>query len=340
MAFEKVKQAIEDLRAGKMLVMVDDEDRENEGDIIFAAAFSDTQKVNFAITHAKGVLCLAMDNANAKRLDLPLMVAQNTSSHETAFTVTIDAREATTGVSAPERDLTIRLAASPSSSTDDFVRPGHIFPLIAKDGGVLVRTGHTEGSVDLCRLAGIAPMAAICEIVKEDGDMARRDYLEGFCQRFGLNMVSVSEIVQYRLAHESLISVSGAHPASLAGFSAQRFDVKDHQGTQHTAYVFGDLKAEIQNVKIHRIGADYELLSSSRYAEFMRHIEILAKDGGVALFMQPSSSGNTELMKDYGIGAQILSHLGLRKIRLLSASKTREFVGISGFGLDVVEHMA
>ena len=175
MAFENVLKAIEDIKNGKMLIMVDDEDRENEGDLVFSAASSDMQKVNFAITHAKGVLCLAMDEANAKRLDLPLMVAKNTSSHETAFTVTIDTKDATTGVSAYERDMTIRLAAETSSKPEDFVRPGQIFPLIAKNGGVLVRTGHTEGSVDLCKLAGVAPMASICEIVKEDGTMARRD---------------------------------------------------------------------------------------------------------------------------------------------------------------------
>mgnify|MGYP000861381908 FL=1 len=207
---DRVEQAINDIKNGKMVIMVDDEDRENEGDLVFSAASSDMQKVNFAITHAKGVLCLAMDEANAKRLDLPLMVSKNTSSHETAFTVTIDAKEATTGVSAYERDMTIRLAASTDSVPENFVRPGHIFPLIAKKGGVLVRTGHTEGSVDLCKLAGVSPMAAICEIVKEDGTMARRDYLEEFCKKFDLNMVSVSDLVEYRLSHESLIDVSPA----------------------------------------------------------------------------------------------------------------------------------
>ena len=148
---DRVEQAINDIRNGKMVVMVDDEDRENEGDLVFAAAFSDTQKVNFAITHAKGVLCLALNEEIAKRLELNLMVDKNTSCHETAFTVTIDAKSTTTGVSAYERDVTIRLAADPLSKPEDFVRPGHIFPLIAKKGGVLSRTGHTEGSVDLCK---------------------------------------------------------------------------------------------------------------------------------------------------------------------------------------------
>ncbi len=163
---DRVEQAINDIKNGKMVVMVDDEDRENEGDLVFAATFSDTQKVNFAITHAKGVLCLALNEEIARRLDLNLMVDKNTSCHETAFTVTIDAKNTTTGVSAYERDVTIRLAADPMSKPQDFVRPGHIFPLIAKKGGVLSRTGHTEGSVDLCKLAGLTQAAVICEIVK------------------------------------------------------------------------------------------------------------------------------------------------------------------------------
>lgn len=337
MAFEKVKQAIEDIKSGKMVVMVDDEDRENEGDIVFAAAFSSAEKVNFAITHAKGVLCLAMDEVNAKRLDLPLMVAQNTSSHETAFTVTIDAKDASTGVSAPERDLTIRLAAQPTSRPSDFVRPGHIFPLIAKRGGVLVRTGHTEGSVDLCALAGIAPLAAICEIVKEDGSMARRDYLESFCQKFELNIVSVSDIVSYRLAHESLIEVGEAKVASLAGYEAKRYDVKDHEGRTHEVFVFKEPKARTL-VKFHRTMSDYELLSSSKYGEFMGHLKLLATEGGVLVFLAGGSSTGTAA-KDYGIGAQILKHFGVSQIELLSSSKTKEFVGISGFGLDIVRQL-
>ena len=252
MALENVLRAIEDIKNGKMVVMVDDEDRENEGDLVFSAASSDMQKVNFAITHAKGVLCLAMDEANAKRLDLPLMVAKNTSSHETAFTVTIDAKDATTGVSAYERDMTIRLAAEAGSKPEDFVRPGHIFPLIAKNGGVLVRTGHTEGSVDLCKLAGIAPMASICEIVKEDGTMARRDYLEEFCKKFGLNMISVSDLVEYRLSHESLIRVGEKSDVMIADCAAARYDITDHKGKIHSAYLFGEPKSKA-NVKFQKI---------------------------------------------------------------------------------------
>lgn len=333
MSFGKVIQAIEDIKNGKMIVMVDDEDRENEGDLIFAASMSDTQKVNFAITHAKGVLCLAMDEANAKRLDLPLMVAKNTSSHETAFTVTIDAKEAVTGVSAYERDMTMRLAADVDSCPDDFVRPGHIFPLIAKKGGVLVRTGHTEGSVDLCRLAGITPMAAICEIVKDDGTMARRDYLEEFCKKYNLNMIAVSDLVEYRLSHESLIKVGEKMPMKIAGYDAFRYDITDHKGKEHAAFVFGEI-SQTANVKFQKSVKDYELLSSSKFSDLLKNIEFLNKNSGVLIFLD-SEKMTSNSTKDYGIGAQILKHFGIKEIELITSNKNKEFIGISGFGLDI-----
>ncbi|MBR8462957.1 bifunctional 3,4-dihydroxy-2-butanone 4-phosphate synthase/GTP cyclohydrolase II [Campylobacter sp. faydin G-24] len=335
MSFEKVRRAIEDMKNGKMIVMVDDEDRENEGDLIFAAEHSDIQKVNFAITHAKGVLCLAMDEANAKRLDLPLMVAKNTSSHETAFTITIDAKDATTGVSAYERDMTIRLAARADSKPDEFVRPGHIFPLIAKSGGVLVRTGHTEGSVDLCKFAGLAPMAAICEIVKEDGMMARRDYLEKFCDKYDIAMVAVSDLVEYRLSNESLVKFSEPKSIKIAGFDAVQFKIQDHKDKIHMAYVFGKISSKT-NVKFHKSLPDYEFLSSIKYTEIVKTIEYLSKNSGIFVFLDGDNQSNST--KDYGIGAQILKHLGVSEIELITSSKNKEFVGISGFGLNVINY--
>ena len=247
-----VEQAIEDLKNGKMLVMVDDVDRENEGDLVFASTFSSAQKVNFAITHARGVLCVALSPQIAQQLGLNLMVDKNTSSHETAFTVTIDAKGAKTGVSAYERNMTIELMSRVGARADDFVRPGHIFPLIAKKGGVLSRTGHTEGSVDLCKLAGLTQAAVICEIVKEDGNMARRPDLEAFCEKFGLNMVSVSELVQYRLKHESLIEIKEKSAAKIAGFDAIKCEILDHKGERHYAFVFGEIKDKTA-VKFHQI---------------------------------------------------------------------------------------
>ena len=330
---DRVEQAIADIKNGKMIVMVDDEDRENEGDLVFAGAFSDMQKVNFAITHAKGVLCLAMSGEIAKRLDLNLMVDKNTSSHETAFTVTIDAKAATTGVSAYERDMTIRLATDPLSKPSDFVKPGHIFPLIAKSGGVLSRTGHTEGSVDLCCLAGIAPSAVICEIVKDDGNMARRADLEEFCNKFNLNMVSVSELVEYRLKHESLIKIKSKRNTNIAGFKAVKFEIEDHKGIIHYAYTFGEIK-ERTNVKFHRCISDIELLESDKFSDLMDAISYLSKNGGVLVVMEDEVSGGA--IKEYGIGAQILKSLNVSKIELLTASKNKDFVALSGFGLDIV----
>ncbi|MCD8213494.1 MAG: bifunctional 3,4-dihydroxy-2-butanone 4-phosphate synthase/GTP cyclohydrolase II [Campylobacter sp.] len=333
---ERVEQAINDLKNGKMVVMVDDEDRENEGDLVFAGAFSDTQKVNFAITHAKGVLCLAVSEEIAKRLNLNLMVDKNTSCHETAFTVTIDAKDTATGVSAYERDMTIRLATDITSKPEDFVRPGHIFPLIAKKGGVLSRTGHTEGSVDLCKYAGLTQAAVICEIVKDDGNMARRDDLEEFCKKFNLNMVSVSELVEYRLKHESLIRINYKQEAKIAGFDAIKYEIGDHKGNLHFAYVFGEISART-NVKFHRTTTDINLLSSPKFQDLLKSIEYLSKNGGVLAVLQNDDNCETSI-KDYGIGAQILNHFGIKEIELLSSSKNKEFVALGGFGLNIVSY--
>ncbi len=195
MPIQRVQQAIEDIKHGKMVVMIDDEDRENEGDLVYAATFSTPQKVNFMATEAKGLICVAISKTIADRLQLDPMVQNNDSQHETAFTVSVDAKDASTGISAFERDMTIKLLANPVSSPEDFVRPGHIFPLIAKEGGVLVRTGHTEGSVDLCRLSGVSPSAVICEIMREDGQMARRDDLELFAKKHELNIVYILSLI-------------------------------------------------------------------------------------------------------------------------------------------------
>ncbi|MBD3798094.1 MAG: 3,4-dihydroxy-2-butanone-4-phosphate synthase, partial [Campylobacterales bacterium] len=180
---ERVLKAIEEIKKGKMVIMCDDEDRENEGDLVYAAAFSTPEHVNFMAKEARGLICVALSKQNAQRLELSPMVSSNTSSYETAFTVSVDAVSASTGISAKERDDTIKILANPISRPQELVRPGHIFPLIAKDGGTLVRTGHTEGSVDLCRLAGLSEAGVICEIIKEDGEMARRDDLDIFAQK-------------------------------------------------------------------------------------------------------------------------------------------------------------
>jgi len=204
-SIERVKKAIEEIQKGNIIIMIDDEDRENEGDLVYAGVFSTPEKVNFLAKEARGLICVSLTKEIANRLDLRPMVDSNKESFSTAFTISVDAKETKTGISAFERDLTIKKLSSPTSKSDDFVRPGHIFPLIAKDGGVLVRTGHTEGSVDICRLAGIYPSAVICEIMNEDGTMARRNDLAKFAKKHNLAVVYISDIVEYRLQYETLV---------------------------------------------------------------------------------------------------------------------------------------
>ena len=333
---QRVQAAIDAVKRGEMVVMMDDEDRENEGDLVYASVFSTPDHVNFMATHAKGLICVALNAETAKRLELAPMVASNTSAHETAFTVSVDASAATTGISASERDLTIRILANPLSHPGELARPGHIFPLIAKEGGTLVRTGHTEGSVDLCRLAGLSESAVICEVMKEDGTMARRDDLDLFAQKHGLKTVYISDIVEYRLANETLVRGTNEQPIEFFGVKAVRHDFSDHEGNRHTAMVFYRV-GETANVKVHNVIPDIDLLlNEKKYTRLIDSIEYLKQNGGVLVFINnpDAASGN---MKEYGIGAQILKSLGVKHMRLITDGNTPEFVGLAGFGLDVVE---
>lgn len=335
----RVLKAIEEIKKGNMIVMVDDEDRENEGDLVFAATFTSTEKVNFMITEARGILCTALNRKIAKKLDLNPMVENNSSSHETAFTVSVDAKEAATGVSAFERNMTIKLLVDYNTRASDLVRPGHIFPLIAKDGGTLVRTGHTEGSIDLCRLAGLSEVAAICEIVKDDGTMARRADLDTFCEKHNLSMVYISDIVEYRIKHESLIRVIAEENVDFMGTKARKFEILDHKDLHHVAYRFGDIK-ESTFVKFHTIDSDYELLKSyENYQNLIKSVEYLQKNGGVLVFLDTDKNHNL-YMKEFGVGAQILRYLGVKNIKLLTKLINREYVGLSGFGLKVVNQVS
>ena len=337
MPISRVKEAIEEIKKGNMVIMIDDEDRENEGDIVYAATFSTPDKVNFCASEAKGLICVALSKEIAKRLELTPMVQENDSSYETAFTISVDAKTAKTGISAYERDETIKILASCTSKPSDLVRPGHIFPLIAKDGGVLVRTGHTEGSVDLCKMAGLTKAAVICEIMNDDGTMARRDDLEIFAKKHNLKIVYISDIVEYRLQHESLIRVIAESNTKIMDKEARRIDFVDHNQNHHVAFIFNRNKP-LEYVRFHKVGSDLELFTKNRYKNLIKSIEILDKEGGVLVFLEESSVDNP-YMKEYGIGAQILNHLGFSKIKLLVSKKGVEFVGISGFGLEVVKEV-
>jgi 3,4-dihydroxy 2-butanone 4-phosphate synthase/GTP cyclohydrolase II len=334
-AIKRVEVAIEEIKRGHMVIMMDDEDRENEGDLVYAATFSTPELVNFMAKEARGLICTPVTKEIATKLDLLPMVTNNVSNHETAFTVSIDSANAQTGISAVERDDCISKLASPQTVASDFVRPGHIFPLIAKDGGVLVRTGHTEGSVDLCKLAGLAPAAVICEIIKDDGTMARMDDLKVFSKEHGLCIVYISDIVEYRLAHEKLVRRIDEEEIELRGIKVDKITYTDHLDRLHTVIQFYK-SHETANVKFHNIGTDIGLiLDDRRFLALNNSIEYLKNNGGTLIFLD-SKVISHEQAKEFGVGAQILKDLGIKNINLLTTNIDTEFVGLAGFGLDVV----
>ncbi|QOP43742.1 bifunctional 3,4-dihydroxy-2-butanone 4-phosphate synthase/GTP cyclohydrolase II [Sulfurimonas sediminis] len=334
---ERVLQAIEDIKKGKMVIMVDDEDRENEGDLVYAAAFSTPAHVNFMAMHARGLICVALSKSIADRLDLNPMVSSNTSSYETAFTISVDAKNALTGISAKERDDTIKILANPISKPDELVKPGHIFPLIAKEGGTLVRTGHTEGSVDLCRLAGLSEAGVICEIIKDDGEMARRDDLDIFAKKHDLHTVFISDIVEYRLANERLVKETDVQEIEFFGVKVQRHTFEDHDGIQHTAILFYNA-GEVANVRVHNVIPDCELfLQQEKYNNLISSIEYLKQNSGLLVFINKTHHQDNAAIKEFGIGAQIIKSFGISKMNLITSMKKTDFVGLGGFGLEVNE---
>ncbi|VDH01829.1 3,4-dihydroxy-2-butanone 4-phosphate synthase [Helicobacter pametensis] len=335
-ARERVKEAIEAFKKGKMLIVMDDEDRENEGDLVYAGIFSTPEKVNFMATEARGLICVSITQELATQLELSPMVSHNDSNHHTAFTVSIDARDATTGISAYERNMTISLMCDPNSKPSDFVRPGHIFPLVAKEGGVLVRTGHTEASIDLCKLAGLAPVAVICEMMKSDGSMARRGdrFIFDFAQKHNLKTLYVSDLVQYRLHHENLISEIAQEDTSLCAIKAKKIIFKDHLQRFYEIFAFEGSKKNLPLVRFHHQKKDTELLGDLKnYEHFRRSLELISRDGGY-LIVLPSKE---EEEKTFGIGAQILKLLGVGEFALLSSRKDQDYRALSGFGVKITQ---
>ncbi|MCI5969157.1 bifunctional 3,4-dihydroxy-2-butanone 4-phosphate synthase/GTP cyclohydrolase II [Helicobacter sp.] len=333
----RVEAAIKAIQNGEMIIVMDDEDRENEGDLVLAGIFSTPEKINFMAQEARGLICVSVTKDIAQALDLPPMVSKNNSNHETAFTVSIDAKDAKTGISAFERDLTIQLMCKPSTKPEDFVRPGHIFPLIAKEGGVLERTGHTEASVDICRLAGLKPVSVICEIMKKDGLMARRGdkFLSEFAKQHKLKILYVSDLIEYRLQFEQLIEVVSKHSCKFLGVDSVKMRFKDHLGREHFVFAFGTPKIPL--VKFHSIREDLELLENENlFASLMEAIARLKEQGGYLVFLRMQ---NNKDIKDLGIGAQILKKLGVGDFKLLSSSKINEseYSVVSGFNLRILE---
>jgi len=335
-ALKRVEIAINEIKKGRMVIMMDDEDRENEGDLVYAATFSTPEMVNFMAKEARGLICTPLTKAIAKKLHLLPMVSNNISNHETAFTVSIDSTSAETGISSAERDDCISKLANPLTNADDFVRPGHIFPLIAKDGGVLVRTGHTEGSVDICKLAGLAPVGVICEIIKDDGTMARHDDLEIFAEKHNMPIVYIADLVEYRLANEQLIECVATKKVNVLGQDVMKRNYVDHLGRIHKVITFGDI-SDTANVKFHNVGLDINLiLEPNRLENMQKSLEYLKDNSGVLIFLDTKTISK-EQAKEFGVGAQILKDLGIENIKLLTENVDTEFVGLSGFGLNVVE---
>ena len=350
-------EIIDEARAGRMFILVDDEDRENEGDLVIPAQFATPDAVNFMAKHARGLICLALTKARCETLGLKMMAQSNGSRHETAFTVSIEAREGvTTGISAADRARTIAVAINPESSAADIATPGHIFPLMARDGGTLVRTGHTEAAVDIARLAGLTPAGVICEIMNEDGTMARLPDLVSFAQYHNLKLGTIADLIGYRRRVEKLVRRTG--DGALTDGAGQQWRMVSFENTidhvEHLALVKGDVAADDPVlVRMHAISTIDDILGGDHIRDLRRAMAQIAEAGrGVVVLIREArpdaistrlaqimgGARTGTVLRDYGIGAQILTDLGVHDMILLSNHK-RAVIGLEGYGLNIVDQL-
>ena len=342
-----IEDIIEDARNGRMFILVDHEDRENEGDLVIAAQMCTPQAINFMATHGRGLICLAMPAARIEALGLPLMSPKNSSRHETAFTLSIEAREGvTTGISAADRARTVSVAIDPTRGPADIATPGHIFPLRARDGGVLVRAGHTEAAVDVSRLAGLNPSGVICEIMNDDGSMARLPDLISFAQRHGLKIGTISDLIAYRRRHDNLISEKAvrAVTSSHGGDWLMRVYADETHGDEHVVLSKGDLSAPGPVlVRVHALNPLEDVLGIGDGGELPRAMRLIGDEGrGVVVLLRDTTmklvepgEHSPQTLRQYGLGAQILSTLNLSQITLVTNSGAPRVVGLEAYGLTI-----
>lgn len=349
-AISPIEEIIEEARKGKMYILVDHEDRENEGDLVIAAEFADADAINFMATHGRGLICLPMTAERVDHLGLPMMAVNNSSRHETAFTVSIEAREGvSTGISAADRALTVATAIDEQNTMAAIATPGHVFPLRAKRGGVLVRAGHTEAAVDISRLAGLKPAGVICEIMKEDGTMARLPDLVAFAKQHDMKIGTISDLISYRTKNDNLVDETGRSTVTSehGGDWEMRLFTDQTHGVEHVVLIKGDITTDapvlIRTHALHE-ASDLLGLGPKPAGELPRAMELIAEEGRgmVCLFRQPRNAlyaaedDGPRTIKQTGLGAQILNKLGVEELILLTDSPETKYLGLDAYGLSIV----
>jgi len=350
-AISSAQEIIEDARNGRMFILVDHEDRENEGDLVIPAQMATPEAINFMAMHGRGLICLALPGERIEALGLELMSTNNSSRHETAFTISIEAREGvTTGISAHDRARTVAVAIDASKGAADIATPGHVFPLKARNGGVLVRAGHTEAAVDVSRLAGLNASGVICEIMNEDGTMSRLPELVSFAQKHGLKIGTISDLIAYRRRHDNLVKVRSEETitSEFGGEWSMRIYADETQGAEHIVMIKGDISGDTPVLtRMHAMDPMQDVIGTGpkgRAAEFGHAMEAVAAEGrGVVVLLRDTAmkldadhDASPQTLRQYGLGAQILSSLGLSKLELLTNSPSPKVVGLEAYGLEIV----